>query len=67
MIGFLISFLIFICVVAVVIIGLRWLIAEAGLPAPLQLILQIIAFIVCLMAFLYWFPFPAGYHVFPLR
>jgi hypothetical protein len=52
--AFLIQFLIFICVVAIVIIGGRWLLSLTGLaiPQPLLVILGIILFLVLLLLFL---------------
>lgn len=60
MLSFLIAFLFFICVVAIVIIGCRWLMREAALPPELKVILQIILFLVLLCAFVYWVPMPPG-------
>lgn len=57
-VGFLISFLIFICVVAVVILGIRWLIRISGVTVSpeLNLMIGIILFIVLLIVFLEWMP-----------
>jgi hypothetical protein len=51
---FMIQFLIFVCVVAVVIIGIRWLLSLTGvsIPQPLMLILGILLFIFLLIMFL---------------
>jgi hypothetical protein len=61
-IGFLISFLIFICVVAVVILGIRWLIRISGvtISPELNLIIGIILFLILLVLFLNYVP---GLHV----
>lgn len=57
-VGFLISFLIFICVVAVVILGIRWLIRISGVAVSpeLNLMIGIILFLVLLIVFLEWIP-----------
>jgi len=63
--SFLIGFLIFICVVAVVIIGLRWLLKIAGLTVPPELVLigSILVFIVLLLVCLQFFaPTLAPWH-----
>ena len=53
-ISFLVSFLVFIVVVAIVIIGIRWLLSLAGvaIPQPLMIILGLIAFLILLLFFL---------------
>ena len=60
--AFLISFLIFICVVAVVILGIRWLIRISGvtISPELNLIIGIILFLVLLILFVSYMP---GLHV----
>ena len=60
--GFLIGFLIFICVVAVVILGIRWLIRISGvaISPELNLIIGIILFIILLIVFVNWMP---GLHI----
>jgi hypothetical protein len=52
MIGFLFWFLITIAVLAIVIIGVRWLLGLAGvtIPQPLMIILGILLFIVLMFA-----------------
>lgn len=53
-IHFLIGFLILVCVIAIVIIGVKWLIALTGIaiPQPLLMILGIILFMVLLLMLL---------------
>lgn len=55
-IHFLVGFLIMVCVLAIVIIAVRWLCSLAGIaiPQPLILILGIILFIVFLIMLLDW-------------
>lgn len=61
-VSFLISFLVFIIVVAIVIIGVRWLLGVAGvaIPQPLMIILGLICFLVLLLFFL---DFTGVYHL----
>jgi len=61
-VSFLISFLVFIIVVAIVIIGVRWLLGVAGIaiPQPLMIILGLICFLVLLLFFL---NFTGVYHM----
>ena len=65
-ISFLISFLVFIIVVAIVIIGARWLLGLAGvtIPQPLMIILGLICFLILLLFFL---NFTGVYHMGFLR
>jgi len=53
-VGFLVSFLVFIIIVAIVIIGVRWLLSVAGvaIPQPLLVILGLIFFLIVLLFFL---------------
>lgn len=53
-VGFLVSFLVFIIVIAIVIIGVRWLLSVAGfaIPQPLMIILGLIFFLIVLLFFL---------------
>ena len=53
-IHFLIGFLVLLCVLAVVVIGARWLLSLTGLaiPGPLLTILGIIIFMILLLALL---------------
>jgi hypothetical protein len=53
MISFMLSFLVFIVVVAILIIGLRWVLSLTGLviPQPLILILGLILFLILLLVF----------------
>lgn len=53
-VGFLVSFLVFIIVIAIVIIGVRWLLSVAGvpIPQPLLIILGLIFFLIVLLFFL---------------
>jgi Na+/alanine symporter len=55
-IHFIVGFLLLICVIAVVIIGVRWLAALAGvaIPPPLMAILGILLFVVLLLLLLNW-------------
>jgi hypothetical protein len=59
---FMVQFLIFICVVAVVIIGVRWLLSLTGvvIPQPLMLILGIILFVILLIMFMQYVPGGSG-------
>jgi hypothetical protein len=61
-VSFLISFLVFIIVIAIVIIGVRWLLSLAGwvIPQPLMIIAGLIFFLVILMVFL---NFTGVYHM----
>jgi hypothetical protein len=54
MISFMLSFLVFIVVLAIVVIGVRWLLSLTGLviPQPLLYILGLILFLVLLFVFL---------------
>ena len=60
---FLVGFLILICVLAVVIIGFRWLLSLTGIviPQPLLVILGIIIFIVLLLVLLNWSGYWTGF------
>jgi hypothetical protein len=51
---FLVGFLVMVCILAIVIIAVRWLLGLAGIaiPQPLLLILGIVLFLVCLLALL---------------
>jgi hypothetical protein len=63
MIGFLVSFIVFLVVVAILIIGFRWLLSLTGLaiPQPLLIILGLILFLVLLLLFFnYVGGMPAG-------
>jgi hypothetical protein len=53
-IHFLIGFLVLVCVLAIVVIGCRWLLSLTGIviPQPLLLILGIIVFLILLLALL---------------
>ncbi len=53
-VGFLVSFLVFIIVIAIVIIGVKWLLSVAGvpIPQPLLIILGLIFFLIVLLFFL---------------
>jgi hypothetical protein len=53
MVNFLLSFLIFIVIVAILIIGFKWLLSLTGLaiPQPLMIILGLILFLVLLLLF----------------
>lgn len=53
MISFLVSFIVFLVVVAILIIGFRWLLSLTGLaiPQPLLIILGLILFLVLLLLF----------------
>lgn len=61
-IHFLIGFLILICVIAIVIIGVKWLISLTGwaIPQPLLVIAGIILFMILLLVVLQW----SGLYVF---
>ena len=54
MIGFLLSFLVFIVVLAIVVIGVRWLLSLTGIaiPQPLLYILGLVLFLVLLFVFI---------------
>jgi hypothetical protein len=54
MISFMLSFLVFIVVLAIIVIGVRWLLSLTGLviPQPLLYILGLILFLVLLFVFL---------------
>jgi hypothetical protein len=62
MISFLVSFLIFLVVVAILIIGFRWLLSLTGLaiPQPLLIILGLILFLILLVFFVNYVGLPAG-------
>ena len=62
MISFLISFLIFIVVVAIVVIGIRWLLSLTGvaIPQPIMIILGLILFLILLVCFLNYMPIGAS-------
>lgn len=53
-ITFLVSFLVFIIVVAIVIIGIKWLLGVLGvvIPQPLMIILGLLCFLILLLFFL---------------
>jgi hypothetical protein len=53
-IHFLVGFLLLVCVIAIVIIGVKWLISLTGIviPQPLLLILGIILFMILLLVLL---------------
>lgn len=55
-IHFLIGFLVLLCVVAIVIVGAKWVISLTGavIPSPLMMIAGIIIFLVLLLALLNW-------------
>ena len=55
-IHFLVGFLIMVCVLAIVIIGVKWLLSLTGvaIPQPLMVILGIILFMVLLLVLLDW-------------
>jgi hypothetical protein len=61
-ISFLVAFLVFIIVVAIVIIGVRWLLSLAGvvIPQPQMIILGLICFLILLLFFL---NFTGVYHM----
>jgi len=54
MISFMLSFLVFIVVLAIVVIGVRWVLSLTGItiPPPLMYILGLILFLVLLFVFL---------------
>ena len=60
--GFLLWFLVFIIVAAIVIIGVKWLLGLAGLPPshPLSIIIFLVMILVLLFSFFYMVP---GLHV----
>jgi hypothetical protein len=67
MLSFLVSFLVFIIVVAIIIIGFRWLLSVSGvtIPQPLMVILGLILFLVLLLLFVnYMGGLPAMGHLF---
>ena len=53
---FLVGFLVFVCVLAIVIIACRWLLSLTGIaiPQPLLVILGIIVFLLLLLVLLNW-------------
>jgi hypothetical protein len=53
---FLVGFLVMVCVIAIVIIAVRWLLGLAGvaIPQPLMIIFGILIFVVCLLWLLSW-------------
>jgi fatty acid desaturase len=59
MIAFLVWFLVVIAVLAIVIIGIKWLMGLAGIPipAPLLAILGIILFIILVLAVFHFVPY----------
>lgn len=62
MLSFLVSFIVFLVVVAILIIGFRWLLSLTGLsiPQPLLIILGLILFLVLLLFFVNYVGFPSG-------
>jgi hypothetical protein len=54
MISFMLSFLVFIVVLAIIVIGVRWVLSLTGItiPPPLMYILGLILFLVLLFVFL---------------
>jgi hypothetical protein len=65
MMQFLLSFLVFIVIVAILIIGFRWLLSLTGLaiPQPLLIILGLILFLVLIFVFFNYVGGASGVHL----